>query len=294
MDADQDGLTDIVSGSWPGELYFFRGQSDRSFEKRETFKTKDSTPINLGSASTVFVTDWDSDRDLDLLVGNIAGKVYLVPNTSQGKDLRFGEAVELVSLIEHKVGDSHPIAADWDRDGDLDLLVGHSEGGVLWCRNVGTRTKPHLSDPRELIPKSPAPWTSDVERTPKQWGVRAKICVTDWNHDGWPDVLLGDRCGSFSDAPNKTPEELVLERTALEQLPAVKKEWAESFREYRRLTLRNDSNAEGREAELLERMRELKETIARCQRIQAEFEPQRQAHGYVWLFQRKPEDESSP
>ena len=74
MDLDGDGL-DVISGSWPGELYFFRRESDGKFAAGEKLKDPSGTPISFGSASTVFAVDWDSDGDLDLLLGNINGGV---------------------------------------------------------------------------------------------------------------------------------------------------------------------------------------------------------------------------
>jgi hypothetical protein len=292
VDLDQDGLTDILSGSWPGDLYFFRRMPDGSFAKSEILRDKEGEPLNLGMASTVFAVDWDDDGDLDLLVGNINGKVFLVPNESGDHRLQFGPPIQLVSLEDQRYGDSHPIAADWDNDGDLDLLVGHSEGGVLLYRNLGTRQRPELAEPEILIPNSPSPWKGDLERNPNDWGVRAKICVTDWNGNGWLDILLGDRCGRFSDAPDMTPEELATQRHALEKLPAARKEWGETFREYRRRLADNSDNQRPEElAALRARMVELKEDIEQYQQVQARFEPQTQGHGFVWLFERKPTEE---
>jgi hypothetical protein len=37
-------------------------------------------------------------------------------------------------------GDSHPIAADWDGDMLLDLLVGCGDGSVLFYIRTSTRT----------------------------------------------------------------------------------------------------------------------------------------------------------
>jgi hypothetical protein len=288
VDLDQDGLADVLSGSLPGELPFFRRKVDGSFAKSEPLRNKKGEAMNFGSASTVFAVDWEFDGDLDLLVGNISGKVYLVTNESGARNLDFGEGVELSTVAAQQFGDSHPVAADWDRDGDLDLLVGHSEGGVLWSRNIGSRSRPELTTLETLIPNSPSPWASDAHRQPNDWGVRAKICVTDWDGDGWPDVLLGDRCGRFSDAPDRTLPDLAKERKALEQLPAVRKQWSASFREYQRLTTSVDAKNDKQVAALLERMRLLKDEIAHCQDVLVEFEPQAQAHGYVWLFQRQP------
>ena len=291
MDLDGDGGTDVISGSWPGELYFFRRTPDGSFASGEWLKDKDGDPINLGSASTAFAVDWDSDADLDLLIGSINGQVFLLPSVKSDKELVFGEAVELLSLANVQLGDSHPVAADWDGDGKLDLLIGHSKGGVLWSRNVGTAEKPELSEPVKLIPNSPSPWTSDASRNLGDWGIRAKICVTDWNRDGLLDILLGDYCGGFSSKPDQTPADLDREREALVQLPQLRKSWAATFRTYReRLAGGSDGEENEREEELKtlrEELVRLKTEISRCQDIQEAFQPQRQAHGFVWLFLRK-------
>src|SRR5262249_1308531 len=42
-------------------------------------------------------------------------------------------------------GDSQPVAADWDGDGLLDLIVGWGDGSVVWYRNLGSRTEPKLA-----------------------------------------------------------------------------------------------------------------------------------------------------
>jgi hypothetical protein len=298
VDLDGDGNLDVLSGSWPGPLYFFRRDSDGSFAAGECLKDKDGEVINLGSASTAFAVDWDSDQDLDLLVGSINGKVNFVPNESGGKELAFCEPVELLSLSEKDLGDSHPVAADWDGDGKVDLLVAHSEGGVLLSRNVGSAEQPDLSRPVELIPNSPSPWSSGSFRQPSDWGVRAKICVVDWNHDGLLDILLGDYCGRFTAKPEQTPEQLAMERSALGRLPQVRNSWATAYREYRRLLADKSEGAnaerEKQAKDLLDAMLAAKEEIARCQKVQEEFQPQRQAHGFVWLFLRQASTEEKP
>lgn len=155
MDLTGDGIPDIISGSWPGELYLFRGLGKGQFAAGEPIQGRDGKPIKLGSASTVFAVDWDGDGKLDLLVGNIDGDVYLIPNESEAKQYVFGNPRKLEAAgkpIKVPHGDSHPVAADWDGDGKLDLLVGAGDGSVLWYRNTGTKQEAKLAAAQTLVP----------------------------------------------------------------------------------------------------------------------------------------------
>ena len=53
MDLDGDGIGDILSGSYDGELYFFKGKGKREFAAPVKLQ-RDGQNINLGASSTVF------------------------------------------------------------------------------------------------------------------------------------------------------------------------------------------------------------------------------------------------
>jgi len=288
VDLDSDGLSDLISGSWPGELYFFRRQADGTFGAAEQLQDKSGKPINLGSASTAFAIDFTGDGTLDLVLGNLVGEVYLLPGEPTGP-LVFGAAQRLAAggePINVAGGETAPVVADWDGDRLLDLVVGTGHGSVLWFRNAGTAREPKLEAARTLAGESPLGWGGDESRGKHDWGLRVKPCVVDWNGDGRLDLLLGDRCGSFLAKPTQTDAEKDEERQANDQLPQLRRIWAAAFAEFRQLQAAPTVDAV-RLAAVRDRLARLKDEIARVQEIQQHFQPGYQAHGFVWLFLRK-------
>jgi hypothetical protein len=162
VDFDGDGRRDLLSGSWPGEIYVFRGQADGLFAAAEPVKGRDGKPPDVGQAATAFASDWDADGGLDLVVGNMAEEVRLVPNEGSARHPAYGTPLRLSAggaPIEVPEGDAGPVVADWDTDGKPDLIVGTGAGSVLWYRNTGpsrsrdrpgllqAQPSPHLLDP---------------------------------------------------------------------------------------------------------------------------------------------------
>jgi hypothetical protein len=295
VDLDGDGRTDVISGSWPGEIYFFRRQADGTFAAGTPLKDRHGRPLNVGSASAAFAVDWDGNGTIDLLVGNVLGEVYFIPN--EGKELAFGTPQRLKAGGEPlKVnGDAAPIAADWDGDGRLDLIVGAEDGSVVWYRNAGGPQAPQLEAARTLVGKSPVGWAHDDRRPPGAWGLRVKPCVVDWDGDGRLDLLLGDRCGGFSAKPRQTEAEKEEERRANDRLPELRRKWADAFQRFRQTGEGPEGEQPVARQERLrsleaarEDLRRLKDEIVVVQEIQGRYQPGYQAHGFVWLFQRKP------
>jgi hypothetical protein len=299
VDLDGDGKTDILSGSWPGPLYWFRRQTGDAFAPGVELKNRDGALIDVGRGTTPFAVDWDGDSDLDLIVGNLIGEIYVLTNEGMPRLPAFGAPERILvdgKPIKIREGDAAPVVADWDADGRVDLVVGTEAGSVLWFRNAGTSKTPALQAPITLVPESPLGFGSDSARRSGEWGVRVKVCVTDWNGDGRLDLLLGDRCGGFNARPVQSDDEKSQERTAFARLPELRTAWARAFQQYRSLQAEIGGDhqqpaQDQRESEFESLRRQvvrLKEEISAAQKVAAYYQPQAQSHGFVWLFQRKP------
>jgi hypothetical protein len=303
VDLDGDGWLDIISGSCGGALFIFRGRGAGQFGPREEIRDRNGNPLTIGIASTVFAADWRGTGKLDLFVGTSLGHVYVVPNEGKGKECAFGRPYRLAAdgrEIQIPSGYSHPVVADWDRDGKLDLLVGSRAGSVLWYRNIGTNSEPRLAAPRTLIPESPQAQDDDP-LGPNQWGTWSKICVTDWNGDGWPDLLVGDYTRLHGVKPKQTEAEKIAEANARRRLTTARKERA-ALKQLIQLLgkpsppempqARKDretglQDAQGHLSDLVIEIEELEETIGayRSHKIYHD--------GFIWLFLRKPPQDAA-
>lgn len=308
MDFNGDGLADVISGSYsPGYMYLFARQADGTFAASETIKDKDGKVIKVGYASHIYAADWDADGDLDLVIGNIQGEVYYVANEGSRTENAFGKPEKLkVGDKEINVGhgDSGPILADWDRDGLLDLLVGGGDGSVNFYRNAGTKKEPRLAEAQVLI--SPCSWDGDGSRS----GVRTKICVTDWNNDGRPDLLVGDFASVREPEPDLTNEQKAERAQAQKDYDAVLKEYQDAsqktgllklYEQYSKLQEAPDDESadaakerEKKSEELLKQIgelqeKELKPFIEKLTTLGRKLPNRGGApHGFVWVFLRQP------
>lgn len=148
----------------------------------------------------VAVADLDGDARFDLLVGNATGTILWYPNLGTSGHPRFDQARLLFADDGQAIDvswSSAPVAADWDGDGDLDLIVGAEKEVVVHFENVGNARSPSFrmrgllqTDGHTLrIPKSPCEEDPDNRIYPiDYYGVPE---VADWDGDGDLDLLVG-------------------------------------------------------------------------------------------------------
>ncbi len=195
-DWDGDGKIDLVSG------YTVRLNSGKgnpwSWDKTESVLPPGESidhPAKIGDDwFWPYLDDFDGDGRIDVLFGDWYGQIWFHRNLSTPGRRHFdtvGVRLRVQSGTELKVG---PIGkdidrdfdalqgartvftpADFDRDGLRDLVVGDTYGIVRFFRNVGTPAAPVFAEPVVI---------GDL-------GIRLLVTATDWNHDGWMDVIGG-------------------------------------------------------------------------------------------------------
>jgi hypothetical protein len=302
VDLDGDGIGDLITGCWPGELYFFKGTGKGAFAAPVKLQ-RDGKNINLGSASTVFAADWRGTGRLDLLVGCIEGDIFLVPNNGSGARSVYGAPTKLEAggqPIRAPHGDSHPVVADWDRDGLPDLIVGCGDGSVVWYRNVGKKTEPKLAKGVTLVKAPPTRGPDDNAPSSQviQPGMRAKVCVVDWNGNGCLDLLVGDFGMAYGPQPKLSEADKRIEKEANAKMRELQKKLQPFYDEYfKKLQggAKPDDSAEvkkeretraaqvfnSKEYQVVQRdQQKILETVRRFQRPYT-------YHGHVWLYLRK-------
>lgn len=333
MDLNADGNVDLISGSWPGELFLFRGLPNHEFSPPEMIQDKDGEYINIGggisedgggaititghgvfeevdgkhfvtyhgvqmestfdrpisvtgTASAVHAADMDADGDFDLVVGDIGGHVYLIPNEGNSTDYEFGQEQPIIAggeELQVQGGDAGPFAVDWDGDNDLDLVVGAGDGSVLLFNNTGDAKSAEFAAAEELLPKMAVAYGPDAPNEPAR-GIRSKVCVTDWNGDGLHDLLVGD----YTTQASNHGEPSIEQQAEYDELNKELEELNPKFSSLIQVVLERPSKRSKEEYE--KAAKELQEINKRRQEIYETLPQPYESHGWVWLFTQKPGD----
>ena len=156
------------------------------------------------------LVDYDADGALDVLVGAddwgdygwddgfdfegrwkrgpLHGAVYVLRNAgttsvpSYGKPLRIQAGDDYLDVY----GNPMPNLADFDGDGDLDLICGEFLDGFTWFENVGTRAQPRFAAGRRL---------TDGAKPVRMHVQMITPTAIDWDRDGDVDLVCGDEDG---------------------------------------------------------------------------------------------------
>lgn len=297
VDLDNDGHLDILSGSYaPGELFWFHNRGDNTFNYPKRLRDKEKTIVTVGAGTTAFAADWNNDGKLDIVVGTMSGDLYLLKNVGSNEKPEYEPAAPLVSngqTLHINALNAAPAVADWDGDGTPDLIVGTGQGSVLLYRGIGREANGmlKLSSARTLIPASTADADSEATGAARShpWGGFVRVCITDFNGDGRPDILMGDTNDELILNDGMTPETEKQHQAAEAEYKKAEQAYRNAVTEVTSFSLKSkDDNPSSCDFSHDPRVAGARQKMEAAQEKRLEFYSAYKRHGYVWVFLRKP------
>lgn len=215
VDYDGDGLQDLTvgidfwgdygwDGAWDkrgrwkngplhGYVYLLKnsGTPDRPvYGRPEKVLTAAGTLVDVFGMPSPNFGDYDGDGDLDLLCGDFLGGFTYFENTGTRAAPKYAAGRRPTAAGQPLAMDLcmiTPTACDFDRDGDLDLVVGDEDGRVAFIEHTGRVVEglPQFQPPRYFRQVA-----EDVK-----FGALATPHAFDWDGDGDEDILAGNTAG---------------------------------------------------------------------------------------------------
>ncbi|MEM6472045.1 MAG: exo-alpha-sialidase [Planctomycetota bacterium] len=182
------------------------------FDKGTRIYSKSNVHENKVRGNMWRYSDFDGDGDQDVIVGvgdwadygwdhafdshgrwkngRLHGYVYVVRNVGSDDEPKYSDSpfkLRAAGGVIDVFGWPSPNFADFDGDGDLDLLCGEFLDGFTYFENIGTRQQPEYAAGSRLRDDAGQPLVMDLQMiTPTAF---------DWDGDGDSDLIVGDEDG---------------------------------------------------------------------------------------------------
>ncbi|MEQ8791109.1 MAG: VCBS repeat-containing protein [Pirellulaceae bacterium] len=213
-DYDGDGALDLIvgvgdwaeygwddafdkQGRWQrgplhGYVYLLRNAGSSEKPKYEAARKieADGAPVDVYGAPSPNLADFDGDGDLDLLCGEFVDTFNYFQNIGTRTEPRYAAGRKLAHDGQPIAMDLEmivPVAVDWDRDGDVDLVVGQEDGRVALLEHTGKV--------RDGLPQFLPPVFFRQQADEVKFGALVTPFAIDWDGDGDEDLLCGNTAG---------------------------------------------------------------------------------------------------
>lgn len=204
LDVNNDGKKDLIvsptaegrsenaKGIWYYKNTGFDSLPNLQIEQKGFLQ---NTMIDLGEGAYPVFVDFDGDGLKDIVTGNFGyfintnnydGRLRAYKNTGTAAEPAFTLfASDFGNLSSSNLDGITPTFGDLDGDGDLDLIVGESNGRLHHYKNIGTATTPQYT-------------LQAVNLSNIQEAQYSAPCLFDLNEDGLLDLIVGCRNGKLN------------------------------------------------------------------------------------------------
>lgn len=192
FDWNQDGKPDLVWGLADGTLHVTLNENTAAqprFGPPQVVQVGPpdaKQPSDVGDRMTFDLVDWNNDDRVDLVLGGLDGRVHVFWNeaTAGPPDFRTDTILlDGANPLTVASGRASVTMVDLNDDGRKDLVLGNTEGQLVFYPNVGTDAAPSF-DGSQLLEADGA--VIDLAGIP-----RSRPFAADVNGDGVADLLVG-------------------------------------------------------------------------------------------------------
>jgi hypothetical protein len=214
-DINGDHLDDFIIGGSPGFSPMIFIQKSNGQFITHALLGQEQAPLKRSDDRSLLLFDADGDNDLDLYIS--AGGYAYDPGDSGYADILYinnGQGIfsEAESALPANTGSKFCVrACDYDKDGDLDLFIAGRVEPHNYPKPVSSFIYRNDSKDGKILFTDV---TDAVAPSLKNIGLTCDAMFTDFNNDGWPDlVLVGEwmpvkyfknEQGKFKDVTNET------------------------------------------------------------------------------------------
>jgi len=182
-DLNKDGDFDLLIGRDLSSFLYYQNSGNPSSPIWQTNSSLFSEVENIRYWKDPTFCDLDGDGDFDMIYGSDNGFLFFYQNIGTSTNPAFQYNPNYFKVL--KVDGSSTVSfADFDKDGDFDLLSGVWSGGFVYFKNQGTNIKPNFVQTNTNFTNfDVGSWSSPV--------------FVDLDNDGDLDIVSGEMSGTL-------------------------------------------------------------------------------------------------
>ncbi len=176
-----------VNGPLHGYVYLVTNEGDDASPRyvEPTKLMAAGEPVDVYGMPSPNFADFDGDGDLDLLCGEFMDGFTYFENVGNASDLQLMQGRRPPIHMDLQM--ITPVAIDWDRDGDVDLICGDEDGRVAFIE--------HRGEVVNGVPQFVEPVYFRQQAADVKFGALVTPVSVDFDNDGDEDLVCGNTAG---------------------------------------------------------------------------------------------------